>query len=315
LVETRISSAAIERRRYWVSEIVKISGAFDDDSSRVEHELAKEIETVGVAALLDHLRLCGAIPESYGHDTSEEKLYSKYTDALLAFAFRSLGLRALVLTERADAADVEVVAQQYSFVADAKAFRLSRTAKNQKDFKIQAMDNWKHGKQYAVLVAPLYQLPTRSSQIYQQAVVRDVCILSYAHVALLVAFGQVAGDAAAQTVLLAVLECIARLNPTKDSVAYWRAVNDTMLAADGVMIELWRAEREATVEALAVSKEEALAFIASERERILRLSHQEAIEQLVAIHKLDKRMNQIEKVVDTELLELAADGSSLPRLF
>ena len=28
----------------------------------------------------------------------------------------------------------------YSLVADAKAFRLSRTAKNQKDFKVQAMD-------------------------------------------------------------------------------------------------------------------------------------------------------------------------------
>lgn len=205
-----------------------------------------------------------------------------------------------------------MVAQGYSFVADAKVFRLSRTAKNQKDFKIQAMNNWKHGKKHAVLVAPLYQLPSRASQIYQQAIVHDVCILSYAHVALLVAFGQVAGEAAAQAILFAVLDSIARLNPTKDSVAYWRAVNDTMLAPGDAMVELWRVEREATVEALTVSKEEALTFIASERERIMRLSHQEAIEQLVEVHKLDKREKQIEKVVDTRLLELVADGRALP---
>src|ERR1039458_10300724 len=139
--ETYISVEAIARRRHWVSEIVQISGTFGDDSARVERELEEEVAVKGTPALLDHLRLCGAIPESYGHDTSEEKLYSKYTDILLAIAFRHLGLTSLVLTERADAADVEVVSPSFSFVADAKAFRLSRTAKNQKDFKIQAMDN------------------------------------------------------------------------------------------------------------------------------------------------------------------------------
>lgn len=92
-----------------------------------------------MTALIDHLRLCGSIPEQYGHDTSEEKLYSKYTDALLAAAYRYIGLTSVVLDERADAADVEAVGAGYSLVADAKVFRLSRTAKNQKDFKIDAM--------------------------------------------------------------------------------------------------------------------------------------------------------------------------------
>lgn len=60
--------------------------------------------------LIDHARFCGVIPESYGHDSSEEKLYSKYTDVLLAVAFRALEFDALVLTERAGVADVEVFA-------------------------------------------------------------------------------------------------------------------------------------------------------------------------------------------------------------
>ena len=110
----------------------------------------------GSSRLIDHLRLCGNIPEEFQHDSSEEKLYSKNTDVLLSFAYKDMGLKSLVLSERGDSADVEAIAKQYSFVADAKAFRLSRTAKNQKDFKIQALDNWKKGKPHAMVYCPLF---------------------------------------------------------------------------------------------------------------------------------------------------------------
>ncbi|MCZ8724966.1 HindIII family type II restriction endonuclease, partial [Escherichia albertii] len=103
-----INKDAVIRRRYWIDEIVKLSGHFVNDSSRVENEIIDEVKKSGNQALLDHLRLCTAIPESYGHDSSEEKLYSKYTDALISECFKYLGLNSIVLTERADAADVEV---------------------------------------------------------------------------------------------------------------------------------------------------------------------------------------------------------------
>jgi hypothetical protein len=183
-----ISKFAVARRAYWIEEIVKISGRFGDDTSRIEEELASEIKRDGAAALLDHLALCGSIPEHYRHDSSEEKLYSKYTDALLAAVFRYIGLTSLVIGERADAADVEAVGSDISLVGDAKAFRLSRTAKNQKDFKIEAMHGWKRGKPHAMVVCPIYQLPARSSQIYQQAIARNVCIFTYSHLAVLVGF-------------------------------------------------------------------------------------------------------------------------------
>lgn len=131
-----ISEKAIKRRDYWVEEIRKLSGHFGNDTDKLEKQLEAEIKKNSTFSLIDHLRLCGNIPESYGHDTSEEKLYSKYTDCLLSLAYTSLGLKSLVLKERADAADVEAFAKDYSFVADAKAFRISRTAKNQKDFKV-----------------------------------------------------------------------------------------------------------------------------------------------------------------------------------
>lgn len=176
-----ISEEALRRRRYWVSEISNLSGDFGVDSSKVQEELATEIKSGGVEAIIEHLRLCGSIPENYGHDSSEEKLYSKYTDVILAEAYKSIGLSSLVLTERAGVADVEVFAKEYTFVADAKVFRLSRTAKNQKDFKVQAMDNWKHGKPYAMLVAPLYQYPSRTSQ-YTNRHLLEMCACFRIHI-------------------------------------------------------------------------------------------------------------------------------------
>lgn len=146
-MERIISNKSIERRNYWVEEIRKLSGNFGDDYERLAKELTNEVKKGGISVLVDHLRLCGNIPESYKHDSSEEKLYSKYTDCLLSLAYKALGLKSLVLTGRADAADVETFAKDYSFVADAKAFRLSRTAKNQKDFKVQQ----KNKREYLVL--------------------------------------------------------------------------------------------------------------------------------------------------------------------
>jgi type II restriction enzyme len=73
----------IDSRRYWINEISKLSGDFGVDSENVEQELSQEIAEKGLSALIGHLRLCGAIPEQYEHDSSEEKLYSKYTDVVI----------------------------------------------------------------------------------------------------------------------------------------------------------------------------------------------------------------------------------------
>lgn len=241
--QTIITAEQAKRRAYWVAEIKKLSGNFGDDFDRLNAELTTELASAGTPALLSHVRLCGAIPEAYGHDSSEEKLYSKCTDAVLAHAFRNIGLASIVLQERADSADVECVADGYSFVSDAKMLRLSRTAKNQKDFKIQAMDGWKRGKPHAIVVCPAYQLPARASQIYQQAIARDVCIFSYSHLAVIVQLAQEAGSKVGIKALKNVLSSIAVLNPAKDATQYWLAINRAMLASHGAVQDIWRREK------------------------------------------------------------------------
>jgi type II restriction enzyme len=249
-----ISDKAIKRRSYWVNEIKKLSGNFGDDYDRLQAELTKEVKKNGITALIDHLRLCGSIPESYGHDSSEEKLYSKYTDCLLSLSFQAIGLRSLVLTERANSADVEAFSKNYSFVADAKAFRLSRTAKNQKDFKVAAMHGWKYGKPNAMVVCPIYQLPRTASQIYQTATVSDVCIFTYSHLSLLLCYSQTAGKQKTQDLIHKIFKVIPALNPSTSATHYWLAINKTMLEYSKDIEALWNVEKIAAMESVEIAK-------------------------------------------------------------
>lgn len=299
-----VTKEQIDHRAYWVNEISRLSGNFGVDSDRVEQEISQEIRDRGIAPLLGHLRLCGAIPERYGHDSSEEKLYSKYTDVVIHEAYTAMGLTSVVLKERADVADVECVCSAYSFVADAKAFRLSRTAKNQKDFKVQAIDNWKHGKPYAMVVCPVYQLPTRTSQIYQQAAARSVCLTTYTHLAVLVRYAQQVGKQKALSLLHAVFKNVEAMNPSKDAIAYWQVINRTFLSSNSCLAAVWREEKLASTESILISRDEALQFLAAERERIMQLSRQQAIQEVIRWRNLENRIRAIKSVVDNGLLAI-----------
>jgi hypothetical protein len=298
---------ASTRRKYWVDELAKLSGSFGDDSTKLTEELREEIQTEGREALLDHLRLCGAIPEKYGHDSSEEKLYSKYTDAVISEAFSGIGLTSTVIDERADAADVQARASSYSLVADAKAFRLSRTAKNQKDFKVQALDGWRGGLDYAVVVCPIYQLPARTSQIYQQAIARNVCVLSYSHLSALVGLSTRRGSVVAGAGLHDVLQAVATLHPSKNAVDYWTCINRVLLASLANDADLWTTEKTESLAALDAAKDEALQYLRAERDRLLGLSHQQALDELLRLAGLDLRIAKVEGIKHGSLLGVSGN--------
>lgn len=299
-----IDDQAVEIRRKLISTINELNGQFNADSIQIHSELENEISELGTNTLIDHLRLCGNIPESFGHDSSVEKLYSKYTDSLLCHAYKAIGLNSIVLSARANVADVEAFAQNYSFVADAKAFRLSRTAKNQKDFKVQAMDGWKHGKPYAMVVCPIYQLPKSSSQIYQQATTRNVCIFTFSHLSLLVAYAEQAGHLAAEGLLHKIFQIVERLNPSNSASEYWTTLNQTILSEPGLSKSLWVNEKLAAAESVEIAKKEALEYLAAERERIMNMSQTEAVQELITASKIESKIKTIANVKDSGLFNL-----------
>jgi type II restriction enzyme len=141
--------------------------------------------------LVEVVEQIGVIPEKYEHDSTHEKLYAKMSDCVISFVFRQLGFEAKVLSERGDSADVIARSKyhRYEFVGDAKVFRLSRTAKNQKDFKINSMDKWRGDSDFAVVVCPLYQYPSSSSAIYAQVLDTGVALNSFEHLLFCLAHG------------------------------------------------------------------------------------------------------------------------------
>lgn len=158
---------------------------FETASKKLENVVDSEKD------FIDLLQQIGTIPEAIEHDSTEEKLFSKVSDAALARAFREIGLKSTVLRERGDSADVlaESPIHGYTLVADAKAFRMSRTAKNQKDFKVVALSGWRRDAEYAVLCSPYFQYPLNTSQIYTQAIQNNVCLFSWEHFIFLIRNG------------------------------------------------------------------------------------------------------------------------------
>ena len=166
------------------------------------------------------------------------------------------------------------------------------------------MDNWKHGKPYAMIVCPVYQLPARTSQIYQQAASRAVCIATYTHLAVLVRYAQDKSKNDAMNLLHKVFRSVEAMNPSKNANSYWQVVNRTMLDSDRVLSNIWKDEKTASIESIGISQEEALDFLSTERERIMRLTKEEAIKEVLKSSKIVNKIITVMDVADNGILNM-----------
>lgn len=170
--------------------VIEIQNSSSFSFSEGTERLKDYVDALNKADISEILLNVGAIPQSVKPSSTEEKLYSKATDIILARCFDELGLDGRILESRGNSADVIAKSRYYgySLVADSKAMRLSRTAKNQKDFKVGALgDNWiRDDNTFAVLCCPLYQYPVKSSQIYEQALNNRTCFFSWEYLKFLI---------------------------------------------------------------------------------------------------------------------------------
>lgn len=94
------------------------------------------------------------------------------------------------------------------------------------------------------------------------------------------------------------------MNPSKDANIYWQAVNRKILDFDNKIAAIWKEEKQASVESIQISRDEALGFLASEREHLMRLTKEQAIKEVLKASKLDNKIRAICSVVDNGLLGL-----------
>jgi len=201
-----------------------------------------------------------------------------------------MGLESEVITKRADAADAIGKLHGYTIVGDAKAFRLSRTAKNQKDFKIEALDKWRKGAEYACLVAPLYQFPNSNSQIYLQASRYNVTILSYTHLAFLIRHKPTDLHR-----LKPLWEAAGSLEPSKSATAYWTKVDATVCEITGMTMADWNSAVQAAADRLPSQAAEHIGFWEQEKIRIKSLPHETVTTALIKALKIDSKIALIKK--------------------
>ena len=241
-------------------------------------------------ALIESLLECGVIPESFGHDSSEEKLYAKYCDLLLASAFNGMGIESVVIEERANSADVAGKTSQYSIVGDTKAFRLSRTAKNQKDFKVTSLSSWRGARDYACLVCPIYQYPTTRSQIYTQAIGSNVTLLGYVHLTFMVEYSRKSNPD-----LSAVWHVGRSIPPSNEATAYWRAIDSAVCDAIGKSALDLDEFKDREREVLEKIKTFEIEYLQTQIKGVMALTKRQAVQCLISERNLPARIEQIRK--------------------
>lgn len=275
--------------------ILKSSG--DVDFETTSKKLEAQIDFESKENFLEILREIGTIPESIAHDSTEEKLFSKASDAALSRAFREIGLKSTVLRERGDSADVlaESPVYGYTLVADAKAFRLSRTAKNQKDFKVAALSGWRKDSDYAVLCAPYFQYPSKSSQIYAQALDCQVALISWEHLIFLIEHHIRETEALNLSLLWNFPASYSRrILYANRKQSLMEPFNQEITALAGLNAELFSSMLKRRIEELTRRGKQEINFWEQELRKIEAYSREEAIRELIKSKKISQKVIQID---------------------
>lgn len=243
----------------------------------------------------------GAIPEDIGHDSTEEKLYTKVSDILLAKSLIEMNLEATVLTQRADCADV--VAQshyhRYSLVGDAKAFRLSRTARNAKDYKVNSMAIWRGDSEYSVLVCPYFQYPKSNSQIYKEALSGNVALFSWEYLYILLKEGVRESSSVNLSDLWNQSDIISKTTTVSNSKSCFlnqqnQNISNILKITPEKFYEYFNGVKEIIVERGYTE----IQYYEQEIERVKQLNREDAIAELLKSIKLDSKIATIRGFID-----------------
>ena len=271
--------------------------SFPDATQRLQ----ERIYALDRAHTIQLVSQIGSIPEDIGHDSTEEKLYAKVSDILLAKSLIEMNLEATVLTQRADCADV--VAQShyhsYSLVADAKAFRLSRTGRNAKDYKVNSMAIWKGDSEYAVLVCPYFQYPKSNSQIYKEALSGNIALFSWEYLYILLKEGIRESSSINLSALWNQSGIISKTTTVSNSKSCFlnqqnQNISKILKITPEKFYEYFNSVKELIVE----RGNTEIQYYEQEIERVKQLNREEAIAELLRNLKLESKIATIRGFID-----------------
>ncbi len=284
-----------------------------DDKSQALSTFINGLSDTDLKALLGE---AGFIPEKYPHDSSEEKVYAKAMDILIAASLNRVGYEATVSVERSNSADVYAkcpTGDLHTIVLDGKAFRLSRTALNPKDYKIQALDTWRKGADYACLVGPLASFPQEDSRLFKDAVEYNVTLLTFSHLQFMLEHGLPADNALVPLWTVS-KEIEQTLGKTPNAEQYWLQSDRVFCMALRVDIAMWKDARRRYFNSMLKAADKQIEYFEREIDKIRSFSREELINLLLNALKLKGKLNQIKskKRKTIALLEKVEQAESRP---
>lgn len=248
-------------------------------------EISSFLTALTQAELVRLLGQAGFIPEVYDHDSSEEKLYAKSMDLLTAEALERLGYSVEVTTKRGNRADLEATWNgdaSHAVVLDAKAFRLSRTALNPKDYKISALSTWRHDADYAALVGPIAGFPQGRSRVYAESVRHEVPLLTFSHLQFLLEQGTEVTPAALGPLWAVGLEVRKVAGAEPDATRYWAVVDQVLCSILGLEIPSWQIARRRYFSDLLEVAQSQLDYLEARASQVADLDREELVALLSA---------------------------------
>ncbi len=232
------------------------------------------------------------IPDFYPPSSSLEKEWAKSSDILLAEYFNCLGYVSEALKSRGDSADVLAMKNNRQIlVADAKCFRITRTARNQKDFKVNSLSSWRKKSSYAILVAPLTLYPIQESQIYSQAISSNVLLISYSQLQFLLSNKNNFSLDDLEKNLFNVKNLFSGQTQTKKMSEYFKNVNKAILSlTSATSNEYFEFIREKENSALFITKEETLSWLEKLKERINKMDINQLRQELDRFYRISEKI-------------------------
>lgn len=268
------------------SELIKIIGEVRN-FDRLEEELNKKLNKDNICHFIFAVQV---IPEFYNPSSTHEKMWAKASDIILAKSLEYIGLETRVIRVRGDDADVfaEYKGEHpYSLVGDAKCFRLSRTAKNQKDFKVSSMADWRRSNTFAVLCAPFFSYPKDKSQVYRQAGKSKVCLISYLHLS--IAIRSLNADSLRRILSSKTISDIGR--------DYWDNLNDVFLREARLSLSYIIDLAQIELELLKIIKDMEINYYENLKNRIKNLDRSILEKEYIRLLRIDERIKTMEKTI------------------
>lgn len=280
--------------RYLIKENLNLG--FKSASNNLQNILF-DINRKDVLSLITEI---GIIPEDIEHDSTEEKLYTKVSDILFAKALKEMNFEVTVLRERSNCADI--IAQSkyhnYSLIGDAKSFRLSRTAKNAKDFKVESMVHWRKDEDFSVLACPYFQYPKSNSQIYHHALNGNVSLFSWEYLYIILSENIRETESINLRELWNQSYNIMQQTKISDANKCFIQQQDTnIIEIIGLTEEQFKNHFDNIKNSIANRGNEEICYYESEIARIQQLSKEDAIRELLISMKLDSKIETIKRFI------------------